>query len=62
MLLILEAAAETGDGYLKRMKDLLVTTVDEIKQDMFNEAKKEVLKKFNNLKVVISNSLRQVCI
>ncbi|KAF4101001.1 hypothetical protein G5714_019197 [Onychostoma macrolepis] len=51
------SAAESGKESLKRMQDLLIITVEEIKEDMFNEAKEEVLKKFNNLKLYIKDAL-----
>ncbi|XP_051746308.1 nuclear GTPase SLIP-GC-like isoform X30 [Ctenopharyngodon idella] len=52
-----KAAAITGPGSWKKMQELLITTVNEKKQDMFNKAKNEVLKKFNNLKLYIKNEL-----
>ncbi|KAK7130396.1 hypothetical protein R3I93_019891 [Phoxinus phoxinus] len=52
-----QAAEMRGDGARKKMQDLLITAVNNIKQDMFNMAKKEVLKKFNNLKLYIKNAL-----
>lgn len=62
VFLILEAAEVIGTGSMKKRQEMLITTVDEIKQDMFNKAKEEVLNKFNNLKVLILLSLRQACI
>lgn len=58
MLFILEAAAVTGTGSMKMRQELLISTVDKIKQDMFNEAKVEVLKKLNNLKLDIKSALK----
>ncbi|XP_067268175.1 nuclear GTPase SLIP-GC-like [Chanodichthys erythropterus] len=52
-----EAAAVTGTGSMKKRQELLITTVDEIKHDMFNKAKTEVLKKFNDLKLDIKDAL-----
>ncbi|XP_016396086.1 nuclear GTPase SLIP-GC-like [Sinocyclocheilus rhinocerous] len=52
-----QAAALTGTGSMKKRQDLLITTVDEIKQDMFNKAKMEVLKRFKNLKLDIKSVL-----
>lgn len=58
VLFILEAAAVRGTGSMKKMQDLLINTVDQKKEDMFEKAKTEVLKKFNHFKVyLISNSL-----
>ncbi|XP_051728040.1 nuclear GTPase SLIP-GC-like isoform X3 [Ctenopharyngodon idella] len=54
-----EAAAVTGTGSMKRRQDLLITTVDEIKHDMFNKAKMKVLKKLNNLKLHIMDALEK---
>lgn len=42
---------------MKIKQDLLISTVDNIKQDMFNKAKTEVLKRFKNLKLDIKNAL-----
>lgn len=42
---------------MKMRQELLISTVDKIKQDMFNEAKVEVLKKLNNLKLDIKSAL-----
>ncbi|XP_051718523.1 nuclear GTPase SLIP-GC-like isoform X1 [Ctenopharyngodon idella] len=53
-----EAAAVTGIGSMKKRQEMLITTVDVIKHDMFNKAKKEVLKKFNNLKLYINDALK----
>ncbi|XP_051746303.1 nuclear GTPase SLIP-GC-like isoform X28 [Ctenopharyngodon idella] len=52
-----KAVAITGPGSMKKRQELIITTVDEKKQDMFNKAKNEVLKKFNNLKLYIKNEL-----
>ncbi|KAK7149265.1 hypothetical protein R3I94_008784 [Phoxinus phoxinus] len=52
-----QAAEIRGAGARKKMQDLLITAVNNIKQDMFNKAKNEVLKKFNNLKLYIKNAL-----
>lgn len=60
MFLILEAAAETGVGSMKRRQNLLINRIDEIKQDMFNKSKMKMLKKLNNLKVLISYSLKTI--
>jgi len=60
MFLILEAAAVTGIGSMKKRQELLITAVDEIKHDMFNKAKIEMLTSFNNLKVLISYLLRRL--
>ncbi|XP_039534555.1 nuclear GTPase SLIP-GC-like isoform X2 [Pimephales promelas] len=46
-----QAAAVTGIGSMKKRQELLITAVDEIKHDMFNKAKFEMLKNFNNLKM-----------
>ncbi|XP_073677416.1 nuclear GTPase SLIP-GC-like isoform X4 [Garra rufa] len=52
-----QAAAVKGTGSMKKMQDLLITTVDEKKQEMFNKAKMEVLEMFNNLKRDIKSAL-----
>ncbi|XP_056092504.1 nuclear GTPase SLIP-GC-like [Rhinichthys klamathensis goyatoka] len=52
-----QAAEMRGVGAMKRMQDLLIITVKEKKQDMFNKAKNEALKRFNNLKLYIKNAL-----
>ncbi|XP_051728064.1 nuclear GTPase SLIP-GC-like isoform X2 [Ctenopharyngodon idella] len=54
-----EAAAVTGTGSMKKKQDLLITTVDEIKHDMFNKAKMEVLKTLNTLKLLIMDALEK---
>lgn len=61
MLFILVAAAEKGAGSMQRRQGILITTVKRNSTNMFEEAKKEVLKKLNNLKVLVSHS-RQACI
>ncbi|XP_058610364.1 nuclear GTPase SLIP-GC-like isoform X1 [Onychostoma macrolepis] len=53
-----QAAAVTGTGSMKRMQELLITTVDNKKHDMFNKAKMELLKKFTNLKLDILKALK----
>ncbi|KAL1255206.1 hypothetical protein QQF64_013267 [Cirrhinus molitorella] len=52
-----KAAALTGTGSMKERQDMLITTVDEKKQDMFNKAKMEVLKKLKHLKLNIKDVL-----
>ncbi|CAM4609598.1 unnamed protein product [Leuciscus chuanchicus] len=52
-----QAAAVTGTGSMKKRQELLITTVDKIKHDMFNKAKLEMLKKFKDLKLDIMNAL-----
>ncbi|XP_016146587.1 uncharacterized protein [Sinocyclocheilus grahami] len=52
-----QAAAVTGTGSMKIKQDLLISTVDNVKQDMFNKAKMEVLQRFNNLKLDIKSAL-----
>ncbi|XP_067267164.1 nuclear GTPase SLIP-GC-like isoform X2 [Chanodichthys erythropterus] len=54
-----EAAAVTGTGSMKKRQELLITTVDEIKHDMFNKAKMEVLKTLNTLKLLIMDALEK---
>jgi len=41
---------------MRRRQQLLINRVDEIKQDMFNKSKIEVLNNCNKLKVLISYS------
>ncbi|XP_048017774.1 nuclear GTPase SLIP-GC-like [Megalobrama amblycephala] len=53
-----KAAAVTGIGSMKKRQEMLITSVDMIKHDMFNNAKKEVLKRFNNLKLCINDDLK----
>ncbi|XP_073677418.1 nuclear GTPase SLIP-GC-like [Garra rufa] len=53
-----KAAAVKGTGSMKKMQDLLITTVDEKKQDMFNKAKMEVLTRFKILKRDIKSALQ----
>ncbi|KAK9962726.1 hypothetical protein ABG768_008080 [Culter alburnus] len=53
-----KAAAATGIGSMKKRQEMLITSVDMIKHDMFNNAKKEVLKRFNNLKLYINDALK----
>ncbi|XP_050992063.1 nuclear GTPase SLIP-GC-like [Labeo rohita] len=53
-----QAAAVKGTGSLKKMQDLLITTVDKKKQDMFNKVKMEVLERLNNLKLDIKRVLK----
>lgn len=40
-------------------QELLISTVDKIKQDMYNKAKVVVLKKFNNFKLDIKSALQK---
>lgn len=54
-----QAAAVRGIGSMKKMQDLLINTVDQKKGDMFEKAKMEVLKKFNNLKLDIKSTLEK---
>ncbi|KAL1255194.1 hypothetical protein QQF64_013255, partial [Cirrhinus molitorella] len=51
-----EAAALTGIGSMKERQELLIATVDKKKQDMFNKAKIEALKKLNNSKLYIKDA------
>ncbi|XP_043073005.1 uncharacterized protein LOC122323324 [Puntigrus tetrazona] len=53
------AAAVKGTGSLKRMQDLLITTVDEKKQIMFNKAKMEMLKSLTDLKLMVKGALEK---
>ncbi|XP_043073139.1 nuclear GTPase SLIP-GC-like [Puntigrus tetrazona] len=53
-----QAAAVRGTGSMKMKQDILITRVDDIKQDMFNKAKKEMLKKFTNLKLYVLNTIK----
>uniref|UniRef100_A0A8C2PXX6 Dynamin N-terminal domain-containing protein n=1 Tax=Cyprinus carpio TaxID=7962 RepID=A0A8C2PXX6_CYPCA len=52
-----QAAAVRGTGSMKKMQDLLINTVDQKKEDMFEKAKTEVLKKFNHFKMDIKSTL-----
>ncbi|KAK7139340.1 hypothetical protein R3I93_016472 [Phoxinus phoxinus] len=52
-----QAAAVTGIGSMKKRQELLITTVDKIKHDMFKKAKSEMLKNFSNLKLHIKDTL-----
>ncbi|XP_048058914.1 nuclear GTPase SLIP-GC-like [Megalobrama amblycephala] len=52
-----EAAAVTGTGSMKKRQELLITTVDKMKHNMFKKAKTEVLKKFEKLKLYIKDAL-----
>ncbi|KAK7139336.1 hypothetical protein R3I93_016469 [Phoxinus phoxinus] len=52
-----QAAAFTGIGSMKKRQEMLITTVDKIKHNMFNKAKMEMLKSFNNLKLYIKYDL-----
>ncbi|XP_059411193.1 nuclear GTPase SLIP-GC-like [Carassius carassius] len=54
-----QAAAVRGTGSMKKMQDLLINTVDQKKGAMFEKAKMEVLKKFNNLKLDIKSTLEK---
>ncbi|XP_065143630.1 nuclear GTPase SLIP-GC-like isoform X2 [Paramisgurnus dabryanus] len=51
------AAEEKGPGSMKRRQEILISSVNSIKNDMFNMSKMEVLKKFNNLKLYIKDAL-----
>ncbi|XP_056124293.1 nuclear GTPase SLIP-GC-like [Rhinichthys klamathensis goyatoka] len=53
-----KAAKMHGKKSMQKRQELLITTVDTIKQDMFNKAKMKVLKKFNNLKLYIKDALQ----
>ncbi|XDV25625.1 hypothetical protein PO909_029513 [Leuciscus waleckii] len=52
-----QAAEMSGTGAVKKMQDLLINTVEKKKQDMFNKAKNEALKRFNDLKLYIKDDL-----
>ncbi|KAK7124437.1 hypothetical protein R3I94_018718 [Phoxinus phoxinus] len=52
-----QAGAVTGIGSMKKRQEMLITTVDKIKHNMFNKAKMEMLKSFNNLKLYIKYDL-----
>ncbi|XP_048058927.1 nuclear GTPase SLIP-GC-like isoform X2 [Megalobrama amblycephala] len=52
-----EAAAVTGIGSMKKRQELLITTVDKMKHNMFKKAKTEVLKKLQKLKLYIKDAL-----
>ncbi|XP_051527702.1 nuclear GTPase SLIP-GC-like isoform X2 [Myxocyprinus asiaticus] len=52
-----QAAELKGIRSMKAKQEMLKTTVDSIKHDMFNKAKMEVLKKFINLKLYIMDAL-----
>ncbi|XP_058609730.1 nuclear GTPase SLIP-GC-like isoform X2 [Onychostoma macrolepis] len=52
-----EAAALTGIGSMKERQNMLINTVDEKKQDMFNKAKMEMLKKLKHLKLSVKDVL-----
>ncbi|XP_048056939.1 nuclear GTPase SLIP-GC-like [Megalobrama amblycephala] len=54
-----EAAAVTGTGSMKKRQELLIAKVENIKQDMFNKAKMEVLNQLNNLKLNILDALEK---
>ncbi|XP_073677415.1 nuclear GTPase SLIP-GC-like isoform X3 [Garra rufa] len=51
------AAVLTGAGSMKKRQDMLISTVDEKKQDMFHKAKMEVLQKLKNVKLNIKDVL-----
>ncbi|ROL44239.1 Tripartite motif-containing protein 35 [Anabarilius grahami] len=55
-----EAAAVTGIGSMKKRQEILISSVDKIKHDMFNNAKKEVLKKLNSLKKEHNTALKSL--
>ncbi len=54
MLLILEAANFQGTGSMKKMQNTLTEAVENLKRDMFEQAKAEVLRKFRDLEVFVS--------
>lgn len=54
MLLILEAAKFQGTGSMKKMQNTLTEAIENLKHDMFKQAKEEVLKKFRDLEVFVS--------
>ncbi len=56
MLLILEAAKFRihEAGSMKKMQNTLTEAVEILKHDMFKQAKEEVLKKFRDLEVFVS--------
>lgn len=54
MLLILEAAKFSGTGSMKKMQNTLTEAIDNLKHDMFIQAKAEALRKFRDLEVFVS--------
>ncbi|XP_039534551.1 nuclear GTPase SLIP-GC-like isoform X1 [Pimephales promelas] len=54
-----EAAAMTGAGSMKKRQQLLINRVVEIKQDMFNKSKIEVLNNCNKLKLYVVDVLEK---
>nr|XP_055076892.1 nuclear GTPase SLIP-GC-like [Misgurnus anguillicaudatus] len=57
MLCVTEAAEVKGKGALQRMEDIISETTEQLKHQMFNEAKVKVLQMFNDLKLNIKKTL-----
>ncbi len=57
LVLILEAAKFHGTGSMKKMQNTLTEAVEHLKHDMFKQAKAEVLRKFRDLEVFVSEYL-----
>ncbi|XP_057184476.1 nuclear GTPase SLIP-GC-like isoform X1 [Triplophysa rosa] len=51
------AAEETGDGAMQRMENATIETIEQLKHQMFNEAKVKALDAFNELKLHIMKTL-----
>ncbi|XP_056597878.1 nuclear GTPase SLIP-GC-like isoform X2 [Triplophysa dalaica] len=52
-----KASEVKGEGSMQRMEKAIMETIDELKVQMFNEAKVEMLEMFNNLKLHIMKTL-----
>lgn len=56
MLVITEAAQERGVGAMQRMEKIITDTIEQLKNQMFNEAKVKVTDMFKTLKVICSHA------
>ncbi|KAI7790027.1 hypothetical protein IRJ41_010200 [Triplophysa rosa] len=52
-----KAAGKKGGGAMQKMENAIMETIEELKPQMFNEAKVEMLETFNNLKLHIMKTL-----
>ncbi len=56
MLVITEAAEENGEGAMQRMEKIITETIEQLKNQMFNEAKVKVTDMFKTMKVICSHT------
>ncbi len=61
MLVITEAAQERGEGAMQRREKIITETIEQLKNQMFNEAKVKVTDMFKTLKVIVHTLVNNEC-